>query len=257
MINIFRYSTGIEFAGIIYFPMIPGGRDSVVTSPVYMFKELRSENALEAVVGIGNSDTNEAQERQFVNIHPKPAVYHGALFSDCSGTLELAQGILRMALENRPVAPETQHIPYDEGQRSRRTGGLPETRDGGAKELKERMRKAMEEEVKELEEQKKRAEEAMDRLRKQVTETQREEERMRQEMHKVEKRCQELGEQKGRAQEETDDLRKHIAEIQSEFEEDKRRRSGESSDMYDRSPCSLLSHSRVFLTVPPAHPINL
>ena len=235
----------MKFAGIIYFPMVPWGGFRV-TRPVYIFREQLSDKTLEDVIKMGDSDTDEAQGRQFTNLHPKPAIYQGAQFYGCRSTTDSARGILQMALGNGPVAPETQHVPYDEGRGSGKTGGLPERRDEEIKELKESMRKAMETEVKELEEQKSRAEEEANHLRKRIAEMQREEERMRQGMNKVEKRCQELEEQKGRAQGETDDLRTRIAEIQSKFEEDQRRGSGESSDTHDCSPYPPLPRSRVF-----------
>ena len=244
MIDIPRYSTDVKFAGIIYFPLVAVGRVRFVT-PIYIFGELRSEKALEDVV-FGR----DAQQKQgFKAKRPNPAIYQGAQFYDLEDKPESAQDILRMALKNRPVAPETQHESYDEGRESRRIGGFPERRDGETRELKESMGKRVIEkelEVKELrrelDEQKSRAQEEANDLRNHIAAMQREEVRVREEMHRVENRCQELEEQKGRAQGEMDDLRKRIAEIQSEFEEDRRRAPGEPSDAYDRSPCSLLPH---------------
>ena len=224
----------MEFAGIIYFPMVPWGGFRVI-SPVYIFREQLSDKTLEDVIKMGDSATDEAQGREFTNVHPKPAIYQGARFYSCSGTPDSARGILQLALGSGPVAPETQHALYDKGRGSGRTDGLPEGRDGEIKELKESMRKAMETEVKQLEEQKSRAEEEANHLRKRIAEMQREEERMRQGMHKVEKRCQELEEQR-RMQGETGDLRKRSAEIQSKFEEDQPLVPGEFFNTYDCSP---------------------
>ena len=235
----------MEFTGIIYFPMVPWGGFRVI-SPVYIFREQLSDKTLEVFIKMGDSDTDESQGRQFTNVHPKPAIYQGAQFYGCSSTPDSARGILQMALGNGPVTPETQLVPYDEGRGSGKIGGLPERRDEEIKELKESMRKAMETEVKELEEQKSRAEGEANHLRKRIAEMQREEEQMRQGMHQVEKRCQELEEQKGRAQGETDDLRTRVAEIQSEFEEDQPRGPGESSDTHNCSPYQPLPHLRVF-----------
>ena len=224
----------MEFAGIIYFPMVPWGGFRVI-SPVYIFREQLSDKTLEVVIKMGDSGADEAQGQELTNVHPKPAIYQGARFYGCNGTPDSARGILQMALGNGPVVQEIQHVLYDEDRGSGKTDGLSERHDGEIKELKESMRKAMEKEVKELEEQKSRAEEEANHLRKRIAEMQREEERMRQGIHQVETRCQELEEQR-RMQGETGDLRKPIAEIQSKFEEDQPLVPGESSNTYNCSP---------------------
>ena len=247
LINIPRHSTGVKFTGIIYFPPVATCRVRFVT-PVYIFGELRSEKALEdALFG-----RDAQQEQGFKARRPNPAIHQGAQFYDLEDKPESAQDILRMALKNRPVVPETHHEFYDEGGESGTIGWFPGRRDGETRELKEGMRKAMEKDLevkelrRELDEQKSRAQEEANDLRNHIAAMQREEVRVREEMHRVENRCQELEEQKGRTQGEMDDLRKRIAEIQSEFEEDRCRAPGEPSDAYDCSPCSLLSHSRAF-----------
>ena len=161
----------------------------------------------------------------------RTAIEDGAQVYHCTNGSQLDLGALRIILGGRPVVPKVQQVPINVGSISEQTavaaelsGEIPELaqrHNSDIKKLKESMQKAMDKKVeelrRELEEEKRRAREEADGLKKCIAEMQLEE-IIRKEMER-------------RAREEADGLRKRIAEMQSKLEED-RHRSGKASATY-------------------------
>ena len=215
-------------------------------------------------------------------------VRRGAKIYHCTGASETDLGALRIILGGRSVVPEVQQEPIDKGSKSEQTAVRPvepskekpeleerhnsDIRELGGnteeaadkeieelrRELEEQKRRAQEADVfkkriaemvrehyQELEEQKRRGQEEADVFKKHAAEMQSEkEESIRQEA------SQELEEQKRQAQEEADELRKYITELQSKLEED-RHASGKVSVTYNFR--HVPARSGVFLVGPLAH----
>ena len=163
----------------------------------------------------------------------KAVVRRGAKIYRCTSASEPDLG-------GRSVVPEAQQ-PNNNGSESEQTAARPaepsreepevgERHNGDIREREGSTQEAVDKEVeelrRELEQQKRKAQQEADALKKRIAEMQSKEESIRQEV------SQELEEQKRKAQEEADGLRKCIAELQSELEED-RDASGEASATYN------------------------
>ena len=170
-------------------------------------------------------------------------VRRGARIYRYTGGSEPDLGALRIILGGRLVVPEVQQEPIKKGSKSEQTAMRP---------VEPSKDKEVEELRRELEEQKKRAQQEADVFKKRIAEMeskevdvfkkhaaemQSKEESIRQEV------SQELEEQKRKAQE-ADELRKCITEMQSKLEED-RHRSGKTSATHDFRHIPTLS--KVFL----------
>ena len=170
----------------------------------------------------------------------KAVVRRGAKIYRCTSGSEPDLGALRLILGGRSVVPEAQQ-PNNNGSESEQTAARPaepsreepevgERHNGDIREREGSTQEAVDKEVeelrRELEQQKRKAQQEADALKKRIAEMQSKEESIRQEV------SQELEEQKRKAQEEADGLRKCIAELQSELEED-RDASGEASATYN------------------------
>ena len=174
-------------------------------------------------------------------------VRRGARIYHSNGASKPDLGALRIILGGRSVVPEVQQEPTNKGSESEQTAVRPvepsgEKHNSGIRELAGSTQDGVDKEIKELrrelEEQKRRAQQEADALKRRISETQSKEESIRQEVSR------ELEEQKRKAQEEADGLRKCITELQSELEED-RHTSGKASATYNFRPVP--ANSRVFL----------
>ena len=136
-------------------------------------------------------------------------VRRGAKIYRCTSTSEPDLDALRIILGGRSVVPEVQQEPINEGSELEQTAVRP------AEPSKD---KEIEELRRELEEQKRRAQQEADVFKKRIA-------RMRSKEENVRK---ELEEEKRRARKEADGFTKFIAELQSKLEED-RHGSGKAS----------------------------
>ena len=149
------------------------------------------------------------------------AIAGGAQIYHSTNASELDLGALRIILGGRPGVPKVQQEPINKGGESEQTAvaaelseEIPELAGRYNSDIKklESMQKAMGKKVeelrRELEEEKRRAREEADGLRKCIAEMQSKEEITRKEMER-------------RAREEADGLRNRIVEMQSKLEEDR------------------------------------
>ena len=190
-----------------------------------------------------NTDGPEAEQILKPDLSPggcfHPAIEQGAQVYHCTGASKPDLGALRIILRGRPAIPKVQQEPIYESsgpeqialttELSNEVPKLAERHDTDVKKLEGGMQEVMDKKVEELqrklEEQKRRAQQEVDVLKKRIAEMQSKEESTRKEF------CQELEEQERRAREEADGLRNRIGEMQSELEKD-RHRSGKASATY-------------------------
>ena len=249
MIVVFRYPTGTKLTGTVLVHKVGSDLGPPYEVILKKLEELCADSTLKnLVIMIHQFDevTHDQAEEQLQSDLSNPnglvqaVVRRGARIYRCTSASEPDLGALRIILENLSVA-----------------------------ELR-----------RELEEQKKRAEQEADEFKKRIAEMQSEEESTRKEMVRVhsqeleeQKRMaqegvadvfkkhtaemqlkeesirqevsQELEEQKRKAQEEADGLRECIAELQSELGEDRRHASGKVSATYNLRPVP--ADLRVFL----------
>ena len=136
-------------------------------------------------------------------------VRRGARIYHCADGSEPDLGALRIILGGRSVVPEVQQEPIKKGSKSEQTAVrlVEPSKDKEVVELR-----------RELEEQKRRAQQEADVFKKQIARMQSKEESSRKELEEV----------KRRARKEAEGFRKSIAELQSELKED-RHTSGKAS----------------------------
>ena len=159
-------------------------------------------------------------------------VRRGAKIYRCTGASEPDLGALRIILGGRSVVPGVQQEPINKGSQLGQKAVRPVepiSKEGEVGEL-----------LRELEEQKWRAQQEADVFKNRIAELQSKEKSIRKE----------LDEEKRRARKEADGFRKCIAELQSKLEED-RHTSGKTSATYNfrRVP----ANSRALLVGPPTH----
>ena len=208
----------------------------------------------------------EAEQRLNLDLSPEecfyPAIGWGAqvyYYTDASGP-HPDLGALQIILQGRPVIPKVQQEPTNEGGGPERIAPatelskwIPKFTEKYYRDIKnpeestqEAMDKKVEELRRELEEQKRKAQQEAVMFKKRIDEMQSKEESARKEF------CQELEKQKRKAQEEADGLRKCITELQSKVEEG-RHASGKASATDSLSPVlpvqeySSLDHSLTYL----------
>ena len=258
---------GTKLAGVVFVQLLETVGNSTcgraLCRSIEALKELCGDTTLKnVVIMIRHRDTDKPKEEQRLisDLSPKgcfyPAIEQGAQVYHCNEASNPDLGALRIILRGRPVIPKVQQEPINEGsgpermvpatEPSKEIPKLAERQDSDVKELEGSMQevvnKKVEELLRELEEQKRRAREEADMFKKQIAEMQSKEEIVRKEM--VREHRQELEEQERRAQEEADGLRNHNAELQSKPEEG-RHASGKPSTTYGFPPVS--ASSRVFL----------
>ena len=253
LIEVSRYPTGTKLAGIICVHQIfklfkeTHTWNEWLNGNMEKLKELLGDVTLKNLVLMtrGWREIHPATREQVKRIFStggeefqyRTARAEGAQVYHCDSASELDLGALRIILGARPVVPKVQQEPINKGSESEQTavaaelGEIPELarrhnsdtkkRGGGMQEAED---KRVEKLRREVEQERRRAREEADGLKKRIAEMQLEE-RMRKET------CQELEERERRAREEADGLRKRIAEMQSKLEED-RHTSGKASATY-------------------------
>ena len=256
LIEVLRYPKGTKLAGAVF---LQGSNNDDTLHARSLFRNIEGlkvlcgDTTLKNVVIMAHyRDTDSSRQREMldagVSIHGRfaPVIHQGVQVHHRYKASDL--GALRIILQGRPVIPKVQQETINEGSGPERIAPTMELRneipklagrqDSDCKRLEESMQEAMDKKVeelrRELEEQKRRAREEADGLRKRIAEMGRE--------HR-----QELEEQERRAREEADVLRNSIAEMQSKLEEH-RHRSGEASATRSVPP-----HLRAFLVGPYAH----
>ena len=281
LIEVFRYPTGTNLAGIICVHKITqlAGTHSWewwLLGNAEELKELCGDATLKNLVimthdwkKVSPADV-DGMKRDFPRQY-SIAMREGVQVYHCTSASELDLGALQIILGSRPVVPKVQQEPINKGNKPEQTAVATELRQeitdwaekhdsDTDKRSEESVQGAVNERVeelrRELEEEKRRAQEEADGLKKRIAEMQLEErirkesfqeleerERWaREEADTLKKQIAEMQskeeitrkEMERRAREEADGLRKRIAEMQSKPEED-RHRSGKASATYSNS----------------------
>ena len=196
LIKVLRYPIGTKLAGVVFVQRFTTDNTTcgrLLCRSIKALKALCGDTTLKNVVIMTHrrvTDRHEAEQILNTDLSPggcfHPAIEQGAQVYHCTGAYNPDLGALRIILRGRPV----------------------------------------EELLRELGVQKRRAQQEADVLKKRIADMQSEKESTRKEF------CHELEEQKRRAREEADGFRKRIAQMQSELEED-RHRFGKASATYN------------------------
>ena len=236
MIEVFRCPTGTKLTGIICLrktsqpDYYPNYWDPWLRNTTEKLQDLLGDVTLKNVVfmthnweGFSRADEARPKLEYLSAIEYRIARAEGAQVYNCTNGSELDLGALRIILGGRPVVPKVQQEPINKGRESEQTvvavelskeiPELAERHSGDTKKGEESMQEAVDKRVKELgrelEEEKRRAREEADGLRKRIAKMQSKKESTRTEFR------QELGEEKRRAREEASMFKKQIAEMQS------------------------------------------
>ena len=251
LIEVLRYPTGTKLAGVVFVqrPTVDSTYPGYwLSRNIEALKELCGDTTLKNVI-IMVYDWREVRptNEKLLNSDFYPggrlhsAIEQGAQVYHCTNASNPDLGALRMILRGRPVIPRVQKQPVNEGsgperiapatELSKEIPTLAESHDSDVKKLEESMQEVMDKKVRELrrelEEQKRRAQQEADAFEKRIAEMQSKEESTRRVFF------QEREERERRAREEVDGLRKRIAELmRSELEGD-RHGSGKDSATYN------------------------
>ena len=171
MIEVFSYPTGTKLTGIIFLHQVGWTIGASLESTTGTIEELCEDSTLKNLVimihELNNvSDISEAMLQTQLSIpsgFPQQAVSRGAKIYRCTGTSKPDLAALRIILGGRSVIPEVQQEPINKGRKLEQTAVWP------AEPSKD---KEIEELRRELEEQKRKAQEEADGLRKCITEMQ-------------------------------------------------------------------------------------
>ena len=239
LIEVFRYPTGTKLAGIIFVHKFGEWLPSSLGSKTEAMKELCQDSTLKNLVIMTHQFgevSSYAEMRLQTDLSDRygfiqAVVPLGAKIYRCTSASEPDLGALRIILAGRSVVPEIQQEPISKGSQLEQAAVRP-VEPSKDKEVQELRR--------ELEEQKRRAQQEADAFEKRIAEMQSKEESIRKE----------LEEEKRRARKEADGFRKCIVELQSKLEED-RHTSGKTFTSYNFRHVPI--NSRVFLVGPPAH----
>ena len=208
LIEVFRYSTGTKLAGIVYVQRIACDfyRQSLSLSDnVQILKELCVDATLKNVVIMIHEweDVGPKAERGSLKVF-NSMTEQGAQLQRFTDASQPARGVLRTILEGRPVVPV---VPK-----------LAERRDSDIKGLEKSMQEAADQKVqelrRELEEQKRRAQQEADTFKSRIAEVKSREESIREDIIKGYR--QKLEEQKRKADTELATLMTHVTATQSE-----------------------------------------
>ena len=182
-----RYSAGVTLAGVIYVHRISDDRfGGVATKNFRMFRKLCGEKTLKNVVLMTNMwgrvtpQQGENREQQLKDDFFKAAIEKGAQLCRHTNTLESARAVLRMILKNEPAVLDIQRELIDEHKDIRQTGAGEELNGeicrtvvkygNDIRELEEEMKRAAEEgdeeSQEELEEERRRLESKIEELQK-------------------------------------------------------------------------------------------